>query len=326
MKTTATPTPPRLAAATAATAVIGSVSLALGAGPASAATLDVDEATRLHVAAHTRSIAATQASAPTPASHTVEPGDTVSTIADRYGLRTTDVLAWNALDRSSIIHPGQVLVLRASATPAAAAATLRTHTVAAGDTLWAVADAAGISLDSLFAANGLTGSSIIYPGQVLIVPELTTAASGSSSSASAVATGQLGLDAEQIANARTIIDVGRSRGVSDRGIAVALATAMVESWLRNLDWGDRDSLGVFQQRPSMGWGTADEIADTARAAAAFFGGASDPNGTRTRGLLDIAGWESMEFGAAAQAVQVSAYPERYAQWEQDAYAWLAALG
>ena len=80
------------------------------------------------------------------------------------------------------------------------------------------------------------------------------------------------LDAEQIENARIIIEVGRSRGVSERGIAIALATGMVESWLRNLDWGDRDSLGLFQQRPSTGWGTEDEVRDPYRAAAAFFGG------------------------------------------------------
>ncbi|WP_279070426.1 hypothetical protein [Microbacterium lacticum] len=134
------------------------------------------------------------------------------------------------------------------------------------------------------------------------------------------------LDAEQIENARIIIEVGRSRGVSERGIAIALATGMVESWLRNLDWGDRDSLGLFQQRPSTGWGTEDEVRDPYRAAAAFFGGPDDPNGTATRGLLDVPGWEAMDFGAAAQAVQISAHPERYGPWEQQAEEWLATLG
>ena len=96
--------------------------------------------------------------------------------------------------------------------------------------------------------------------------------------------------------------------------------------MRNLDWGDRDSLGLFQQRPSNGWGTADEVRDPVRAAKAFYGGASDPNGSNTRGLLDIPGWQSMTFTQAAQAVQISAYPDAYAQWEKPAYAWLAALG
>ena len=134
------------------------------------------------------------------------------------------------------------------------------------------------------------------------------------------------LDDEQIGNVRTIIAVGRELGVSDRGIAVALGTAMVESWLRNLDWGDRDSLGLFQQRPSTGWGSADEVRDPVRATKAFFGGPSDPNGSRTRGLLDIPGWESMSFAGAAQAVQISAFPDRYATWEAPAFGWLATYG
>lgn len=101
---------------------------------------------------------------------------------------------------------------------------------------------------------------------------------------------------------------------------------MVESWLRNLDWGDRDSLGLFQQRPSTGWGTVDQIMDRDRSIRVFYGGASDPNGTTSRGLLDIAGWEGMAFKDAAQAVQISAYPDRYGQWEAQAYQWIALYG
>ena len=63
-----------------------------------------------------------------------------------------------------------------------------------------------------------------------------------------------------------------------------------------------------------------------RAAKAFYGGPSDPNGWNTRGLLDYPGWQGMTFTQAAQAVQNSAYPDAYAQWEQPAHAWLAALG
>jgi LysM repeat protein len=177
-----------------------------------------------------------------------------------------------------------------------------------------------VSLDALLAANSLASDSIIYPGQALTIPAALAAA------ATVTARPDLGLDAEQVANAQLIIQVGRARGVPDRGIAIALATSMVESWIRNLDWGDRDSLGLFQQRPSTGWGSVEQVRDPARAAAAFYGGAGDPNGTATRGLLDIAGWESMAFADAAQAVQISAYPDRYGQWEQQAFAWLAALG
>jgi len=185
-----------------------------------------------------------------------------------------------------------------------------------------------VTVAALLAANGLGDGAIIYPGQTLAVPisAAAPAAASAPAPASPPTPASVVLDDDQIANARIIIQVGRGLGVSDRGIAIALATAMVESWIRNLDWGDRDSLGLFQQRPSTGWGTEAEVRDPYRAAAAFFGGASDPNGSRTRGLLDIAGWESLDFGAAAQAVQISAYPDRYAPWEQQAYAWLAALG
>ena len=217
----------------------------------------------------------------------------------------------------------------AAPAPAPAPVATTTHTIAAGDTLWAIARAHDTTVAALLAANGLADGAIIYPGQTLTIPTAAPAAASAPAAATPAdpATAPtVVLDAEQQESARLIIRVGRSLGVSDRGIAIALATAMVESWVRNLDWGDRDSLGLFQQRPSTGWGTEAEVSDRARAAAAFFGGPADPNETRTRGLLDIAGWETMEFGAAAQAVQISAYPERYAPWEPQAYAWLAALG
>jgi LysM repeat protein len=191
------------------------------------------------------------------------------------------------------------------------------YTIVAGDTISAIASRHGVSTDALLGANGLDRSSIIYPGQTLAVPVAAVTAS-----APVVA----GLDAEQAANAQLIVRVGRELGVPDRGIAIALGTAMQESWIRNLDWGDRDSLGLFQQRPSTGWGTEAEVRDPVRSIKTFYGGAHDPNGSRTRGLLDIPGWQSMSFADAAQAVQVSAFPDRYAQWETPAHAWLAALG
>ncbi len=122
-----------------------------------------------------------------------------------------------------------------------------------------------------------------------------------------------------------IIRIGRELGVPDRGIAIALATAMVESSMRNLDHGDRDSLGLFQQRPSQGWGTAAQITDADRSIRVFYGGRHDPNGGTTRGLLDIPGWQRMSFTGAAQAVQVSAFPHRYGQWERQANRWLDTL-
>ncbi|MFG6401055.1 LysM peptidoglycan-binding domain-containing protein [Microbacterium sp. P04] len=261
--------------------------------------------------------------------YTVQPGDTVSAIAARHGLRTVDILAGNALGWSSVIHPGQKIRLVGSAAaapaptppPAAPAppAAPTGYTVRAGDTISAIARAHGTTTDAVLAANGLDRSSIIYPGQTIALPAALAPAA-------AVTPVVAGLDAEQIANAQVIVRVGRELGVPSRGIQIALGTAMQESWLRNLDWGDRDSLGLFQQRPSSGWGTEAEVSDPVRATRAFFGGAGDPNGALTRGLLDIPGWEAMAYADAAQSVQISAYPERYAQWEAPAALWLAALG
>ena len=268
--------------------------------------------------------------APASASYTVADGDTISSIAAQHGLPIAAVLGANGLDWSSIIYPGQIIAIPgASVAPAAQEAPAPappavggTYVVAGGDTISAIAQLHGVSVQAVLDANGLTASSIIYPGQSIVVPAAASLVLVASTSPAA----STALDAEQSANADVIIRVGRELGVSDRGIAIALGTAMQESWLRNLDWGDRDSLGLFQQRPSTGWGTPEEIRDPVRSARAFYGGPSDPNGALTRGLLDIDGWQDMSFADAAQAVQISAYPDRYAQWEQPAYAWLAAHG
>lgn len=258
--------------------------------------------------------------------HTVVPGDTVSGIASQFGVRTEDVLALNGLSWESVIHPGQELVVRAAdATSAPAPTPAASHTVVAGDTISGIAGRHGVSTESVLSANGLTWSSIIYPGQTLALPLAATPAAATSSPAPAASV-SVPLDDEQSAHARHIIAVGRELGVPDRGIAIALGAAMQESWIRNLDWGDRDSLGLFQQRPSTGWGTEDQLRTPDHAIRAFFGGPLDPNGSMTRGLLDIPGWEQMSFADAAQAVQISAYPDRYGDWEHAAYEWLAALG
>ncbi|MER7047319.1 C40 family peptidase [Streptomyces jumonjinensis] len=109
---------------------------------------------------------------------------------------------------------------------------------------------------------------------------------------------------EQIPHARTIQATGVAMKVPVRGQIVALATALQESGLRNLDYGDRDSLGLFQQRPSMGWGTPEQVRDPVYASTKFY-----------EGLLKVSGWESMTVTQAAQAVQLSGFPDAYAKWE-----------
>ena len=282
--------------------------------------------------------AAPAPAAPAMMSHTVVAGDTLTGIAQRHGIGLRALFEANGLGWSSVIYPGQTLNVPGVTTAAAVApapvpapapapvAPQTTHTVARGDTLSGIAKKYGVTLAAIFAANGLGSGSIIYPGQAVAVPTAATGAAAAPAAAPAPAASVDGLDAEQIQNARLIIQIGRELGVSERGIAIALATAMVESWIRNLDWGDRDSLGLYQQRPSTGWGSPAEIRDASRSIRVFYGGPSDPNGNRTRGLLDIRGWEGMGFAQAAQAVQRSAFPDRYAAWEGAAYQWIAALG
>jgi hypothetical protein len=112
------------------------------------------------------------------------------------------------------------------------------------------------------------------------------------------------LTTDQAANAATIAAVGKRLGVPNHGVTVAFATAFQESGLRNLDYGDRDSLGLFQQRPSQGWGTPADITTPHLSAAKFF-----------RALVKVEGWQTMDVTVAAQRVQRSAAPDAYAQWE-----------
>jgi hypothetical protein len=122
------------------------------------------------------------------------------------------------------------------------------------------------------------------------------------------------LDAAQTANAATISAVGLRRKLSQRAIVVALATALQESKLENLAGGDRDSIGLFQQRPSQGWGTPEQIADPRYAANAFY-----------TALLKVQGWEQMRVTDAAQAVQRSAHPELYEKWADESEVLARAL-
>ncbi|WP_439563874.1 LysM peptidoglycan-binding domain-containing protein [Microcella sp.] len=332
-----------------------------------------------------------------PAVYTVAPGDTVSSIAQRFGISTASVLALNGLSWKSTIFPGQVLALttapvKTTGVPAPTTAGGR-YTIVKGDTISAIAARFGISTQSLLDANGLAWTSIVYPGQALVIPGriaepaiapapvvglaadapadapgpgvvgpgtppadavsdagpgVSNAAAvaalaiverpvlpvaprrpaanpGSSAGPSPVRPPSGGtvtpLTAEMRTHASTIIQVGRQLGVPEYGIVIALATAMQESSLRNLSWGDRDSVGLFQQRPSSGWGTAADLQVPSHAARLFYEGRAG----YTRGLLDIPGWQGMTLTRAAQAVQISAYPDHYAKWEASAWAWYFEL-
>ena len=124
----------------------------------------------------------------------------------------------------------------------------------------------------------------------------------------------LTLTAEQLSNAETITAVAQQRGLPARAVVIALATAQQESRLRNLDYGDRDSLGLFQQRPSQGWGTEAQVQDPVYAAGKFYDG-----------LVEVRGWQTARLTDAAQRVQRSGFPEAYQQWEPMATAWAAAI-
>ncbi|MFG3645068.1 M23 family metallopeptidase [Micromonospora sp. NPDC047762] len=111
-------------------------------------------------------------------------------------------------------------------------------------------------------------------------------------------------DSDQVANAAAIVTTGARLRLPARGWVIAVATALQESTLRNLPGGDRDSVGLFQQRPSQGWGTPAQLQDPVYASERFF-----------EKLATLKGWQAMPLTEAAQAVQVSAFPDAYATWE-----------
>lgn len=270
---------------------------------------------------------ATQRTAERPsiARHVVAPGETVGGIAAEHGFAVDDVLRANGLDRASLIFPGQSIVLPGadgagapSAEPAPAAADV--HEVVAGDTLIGIAVSHGTTLARLLELNDLARDAVIQPGQRLVVRQPRPAESTPAASL------DVALDPDMRANARVVVDVGRALGVPDRGIVIALAAAAQESGMRNLRHGDLDSLGLFQQRPSQGWGTPEQILDPAYAARAFYGGPASPTAGVAPGLLDVDDWQSLSVTDAAQAVQRSAHPKHYAKWEASATRWLGELG
>lgn len=122
------------------------------------------------------------------------------------------------------------------------------------------------------------------------------------------------LEPDQARNATLVAAHGVRRGLPARAVSIALATAYQESKIRNLDYGDRDSLGIFQQRPSQGWGSKVEVRDPHHATNRFYDA-----------LEQIPGYESMRITEAAQQVQRSAYPEAYEKHARNARVLASAL-
>ena len=152
-------------------------------------------------------------------------------------------------------------------------------------------------------AAAVTAGVLLWRPSFLSGPECTVP--GDPADATAVPT--VDLTVVQLQNASTINAVGLSRGIPERGRVIAVAAAYQESSLRNRQSGDRDSVGLFQQRPSQGWGTAEQIKDPIYASGRFYDA-----------LLDVGGWQDLPLTEVAQAVQVSAYPDAYAKWEPQA--------
>jgi peptidoglycan DL-endopeptidase CwlO len=125
------------------------------------------------------------------------------------------------------------------------------------------------------------------PGQV-------SAAAGQASS--------LTSDQQQLVS--LIISIGKQRNLSPRAWQIAIQAGMTESGLRNLDYGDRDSLGIFQMRPSMNWGSVAQLQDPAYEINKFYDV-----------LMSVPGWDQLRPGTSAQAVERSAFPDRYHRWE-----------
>ncbi|MET3806769.1 hypothetical protein ABIB25_003789 [Nakamurella sp. UYEF19] len=185
-------------------------------------------------------------------------------------------------------------------------------------TLAAIVLIAVIVVGVVVGVKALSGSGSTAAGPECTVPLVGSSASGSA--ASSVTTDPtvavpVYLTAAQLQNASTINAVGLSRGLPQQARIIALATAFQESTLRNLPNGDRDSVGLFQQRPSQGWGRATQILDPVYASGKFYDA-----------LLEVTGWQTMSLTKAAQAVQFSGFPDAYAKWEGEAKTLAAALG
>ncbi len=162
---------------------------------------------------------------------------------------------------------------------------------------------------------GLAALTIVAAVGIVIFKAVDEIVSGPDGDCSVTVDGhEVEISGDQAENASLIASVAIERGLPARAVSIALATAFQESKLINIDYGDRDSLGLFQQRPSQGWGTEEEILDPVYASNAFYDA-----------LVEVEGYETLEITVAAQQVQRSAFPDAYADHEADARALASAL-
>lgn len=165
-----------------------------------------------------------------------------------------------------------------------------------------IARALVLTLVALLGFGAWFGGRTLF--QSVLGPRCQATASGNS----------VDFDPEQMSNAATITAIALRRGLPARAATIALATAIQESKLRNIRYGDRDSVGLFQQRPSQGWGTVDQILDPEYTTNKFYDA-----------LVKIKNWENDTITVVAQKVQRSAYPEAYADHEQEGRILASAL-
>jgi LysM repeat protein len=243
-------------------------------------------------------------------------GDTVFDIAARHGVSTASVLALNGLGWRSTLTAGQTVLVKPVEQRAAATSVadeLHRHRVSDDETISSIAQRHGVATAAVLLANGLSRGSTVRAGQQLVIPVPNLRKTGS---------GAVTLTGEMRENAAVIVAVGREAGVPDDGIVIALTAAMQDSSLHNLAFGEADAVGLFQQRPSLGWGDELALLEPRGAATAFFGGAGSGVVAPATGLLDVGGWEFMAVGEAASAVQRNASAAAYGKWERAARGWL----
>jgi hypothetical protein len=203
-----------------------------------------------------------------------------------------------------------VLIAGLAAGPLAGHASTHTATPTANPVLAAVIDTTGKPAQAAAATKPGTSAKAAPSGTAA---PANTAPSQADLMPNGVPTGQsfIGLSADQVNNAQAIIKATKEMNLPPRAAVIAVATSLQETKLTNYGnlggANDHDSLGLFQQRSSSGWGTPDQLTYPDYAAKAFL-----------NALVQVPGWQTMPLTDAAQAVQVSAFGDRYAQWEQQA--------